>query len=259
VDITSTEGLSNVSTLVHSPSKIAVARSFRGDKAQSFINLIDRVSDLGTLSGGPPETDHHTQLLDTLPHLDEKLSRRSSRLLYKICKACGTLPTSYFVQPGLTHVGEVEWCGGFADVSKGEYRGRPVAVKHLRIGTMDGFDKVFKVSDCARPGALQSLSSHSETLPGSSHLETLVPPEYLAAAGSFRVEGPPTFPYHLRVDAQRECDGVHKVQSGGQPFAFGEYRTFQVGVYVLTRQPIAFRGCIRRCIPSRTRDCARRS
>ena len=154
VDITSTEGLSNVSTLVHSPSKIAVARSFRGDKAQSFINLIDRVSDLATLSGVPPETDHHTQLLDALPHLDDKLSRRSSRLLYKISKACGTLPTSYFVQPGLTHVGEIGWYGGFADVSKGEYRGRPVAIKHLRIGTKDGFDKVFKVSDCARSGAL---------------------------------------------------------------------------------------------------------
>ena len=154
MDITSTEGLSNVSTLIHSPSKIAVARSFRGDKAQSFINMIDRVSDLDMLTGGSSDADHQTQLLDTLPHLDEKLSRRSSRLLYKICKACGTLPTSYFVQPELTPVGEVGWCGGFADVSKGEYQGRPVAIKHLRIGTKDGFDKVFKVSDCARSSAL---------------------------------------------------------------------------------------------------------
>jgi hypothetical protein len=109
-----------------------------------------------------------------------------------------------------------------------------VAIKHLRTGTKDGFGKVFKVSDCARSGALWSLSSHSETLSGSAHLETLIPPEHLAPAGSFCVEEPPTFPYHLRVDAQRECDGVHKVQSGGQPLAFGEFRTFHVRVYVLT-------------------------
>jgi hypothetical protein len=57
MDTTSTEGLSNVSTLVHSPSKIAVARSFRGDKAQSLINLIDRVSDFGTLTGGSSDAD----------------------------------------------------------------------------------------------------------------------------------------------------------------------------------------------------------
>jgi len=32
------------------------------------------------------------------------------------------------------------------------------------------------------------------------------------------------FPRHLRVDAQRKCGGIHKVQSSGQPFAFGESR-----------------------------------
>jgi hypothetical protein len=47
MDITSAEGLSNISTLVHSPSKIAVARSLRGDNAQRVIDLIDRVSDSG--------------------------------------------------------------------------------------------------------------------------------------------------------------------------------------------------------------------
>ena len=47
MDITSAEGLSNFSTLVHSPSEIVVARSLRGDKAQSFIDIIDHVSDPG--------------------------------------------------------------------------------------------------------------------------------------------------------------------------------------------------------------------
>ena len=44
-DITSAEGLSNIETLVNSPSEIAVARNLWGDKAQKFIDLIDEVSD----------------------------------------------------------------------------------------------------------------------------------------------------------------------------------------------------------------------
>ena len=44
VDITSTQGLSKVAALVHSPPDITVARSLRGDQAQRLIDLIDRVS-----------------------------------------------------------------------------------------------------------------------------------------------------------------------------------------------------------------------
>jgi hypothetical protein len=88
------------------------------------------------------------------PHLDEKLSRRSSRLLYKICKASEILPASSVIQPELTHVGEFESSGGFANVSKGEHQGCPVAVKHLRIGTEDEFNKVFKVGGRTLLGGL---------------------------------------------------------------------------------------------------------
>ena len=83
-----------------------------------------------------------------LPHLDNKLYRRFSRLLSKIYKAHGMLPTSYAIQPEPINIGEPERGGGFADVSKGEYQRRPVAIKQLRIGTKDEFDKIFKVGDC---------------------------------------------------------------------------------------------------------------
>jgi hypothetical protein len=107
------------------------------------------------------------------------------------------LPISYVVRPELIHVGEFGWRGGFADVSKGEYRGLPVAVKHLRIATKDKFNETFKVGDCTLPGVLQSLSFRSAALSGGTHLETLVPPEYIAAAGSVHLKEPSTFPYHL--------------------------------------------------------------
>jgi len=133
----------------------------------------------------------------TLHHLDERLFRRCSRLLYKICKARGILPASYVVQPELTQVGEFEWSGGFADVSKGEHRGGPVAIKHLRTVAKDEFDKIFKVGGRTRSGTLQLLSFNPATLSGSSHLETAVSSEHLASARGFRVQEPPIFPHHL--------------------------------------------------------------
>ena len=57
------------------------------------------------------------------------------------------LPTLYGLQRGSLCVGVVHCYGGFADVSKGKYFGRQVAVKHLRFGTRDGSNKIFKVLD----------------------------------------------------------------------------------------------------------------
>ena len=153
MDITSDpEVLSNVVTIVYSPTKVNTARSLQGEKAQSFIDLIDRVGDQGKLQPVPLVLIM-AQLLTASPHLDQKPFRRCSRLLYKICKARGILPTSYVVGSELTYVGELGWHGGFADVSKGEHQGRSVAIKDLRIGAKDEFDKVFKVSSCAPRGA----------------------------------------------------------------------------------------------------------
>jgi len=145
---------------------------------------------------GSSGADYETQFL-ALPHLDERVFRRCSRLLYKICKARRILPSSYVVRPDFTQVGEFGWGGGFADVSKGEHRGRPVAIKHLRIGAKDEFDKIFKVSDHAWLGTSQSLSFNPATLSGSSRLEAVVSSKRLASAGGFCVPEPPIFPYHL--------------------------------------------------------------
>ena len=81
----------------------------------------------------------------TLPELDGNLRSQCLHLLYKVCKACELLPTSYVLQQEFVHVGNFRCHGGFADVRKGEYLGRCVAIKHLRFGTRDAFDKIFKV------------------------------------------------------------------------------------------------------------------
>lgn len=43
-------------------------------------------------------------------------------------------------------------------MSKGEHRGRPVAIKHLRVKTKDDFGKIFKVSNCTRSATLWLLT-----------------------------------------------------------------------------------------------------
>ena len=80
----------------------------------------------------------------TYPRLDDKLRLRGIRLIRKISKAQKILPSSYILQ-GHVNIESVYFFGGSADVSKGEYQGRTVAVKCLRTSEGDS-NSIFKVS-----------------------------------------------------------------------------------------------------------------
>lgn len=193
VDTTSAEVLSNVVTIVYSPAKVNVARSLWGEKAQCFIDLIDRVGDQSKTPNGPSGADHKTQLLTASPNLDQKLFKRCSRLLYKICKARRILPTSYGMKPELTCVGGIGWRGGFADVSKGEHQGRSVAIKDLRIRAKSEFDKIFKVSSCAPLGIYALLISTQRLCREVLVWRYLSHPNILSLLGVSVSENPPYF------------------------------------------------------------------
>ena len=76
--------------------------------------------------------------------LDKKLQQRSLRLIRRICEARGIVPSSYTLRGDHIHVGEVQYHGGFSDVSDGEYQGCAVAIKHLKTNK-GGSDRIFKV------------------------------------------------------------------------------------------------------------------
>ena len=80
-----------------------------------------------------------------IPELDEELRKQCLHLLYKMCKDCKILPTSYTLREGSLSVGDIHYYGGFSDVSIGDYLRHRVAVKDLRVWTKDGPDGVFKV------------------------------------------------------------------------------------------------------------------
>jgi len=77
-------------------------------------------------------------------YLDDKFRQRTLLLLSKICKAHNIIPSTYLLRQELIRVGQVHYCGGFADVSNGEYLGFPVAIKRLRMSEGDS-DRIFKV------------------------------------------------------------------------------------------------------------------
>jgi hypothetical protein len=79
-----------------------------------------------------------------LSSLDDKLRRRTIRLIRKISQTWRIVPSSYFLEEEGIHVGEVRFYGGFAVVSDGEYQGLTVAIKHLKMNEGDA-DKTFKV------------------------------------------------------------------------------------------------------------------
>jgi len=76
--------------------------------------------------------------------LNGKLQQRCLRLISKISKAHGTIPSSYTLQQEFIRVGKVHRHGGFADVSGGEYLGRPVAIKCLKMNEGES-DRAFRV------------------------------------------------------------------------------------------------------------------
>ena len=144
METTSNECLAKVRSLLNCKSEMNVARGFRGDEAQTFIDFIDRVS-----KSCAPCFDNlgcQTKVL-ARSHLDKKLRQRGLLLLSKICKPNGIVPTSYVLQEELIRVGRLHHRGGPADVSEGEYLGfpgGPVAIKCLKMNEGDS-DRTFKV------------------------------------------------------------------------------------------------------------------
>jgi hypothetical protein len=99
-----------------------------------------------------------SQILDS-HDIDDKLRRRCTTTLRKICGLVGILPTSHTLPSGLEVTGNGPHAsGGFADVWQGNYNDRVVAIKALRACAADDFNKLKKV------GFLRNLRDVFETL-----------------------------------------------------------------------------------------------
>ena len=74
--------------------------------------------------------------------------RERLKLLNKLCKTCSrhrVIPKSMHIPDCSKGAVEVE-CGGFANVSKGKYKGHRVAIKVVRVCLLDDLDVILSVS-----------------------------------------------------------------------------------------------------------------
>jgi hypothetical protein len=68
------------------------------------------------------------------------------RAMPKLCAAHGMLPSSYILTDGLEVIGDKAYkFGGFADIWKGRFEGRNVAIKALRVYATNNLGKIKKV------------------------------------------------------------------------------------------------------------------
>lgn len=67
-------------------------------------------------------------------------------ILGKMCRRLGTIPDSMRIENCPNGPMDEEYGGGCGTVSRGEYRGRPVAIKTLHLYLTSDFEECFSVS-----------------------------------------------------------------------------------------------------------------
>ena len=89
--------------------------------------------------------------------LDIKLRQLAFGVLRKLCGRIGHLPDSYLLSVKFDLSEMPRASGGFADVRKGVFEGKDIAIKSLRVSEVDDKAKIRKVGN-------QVILSHSGSL-----------------------------------------------------------------------------------------------
>jgi len=160
IEVTLTERIPEVKSLLSCSFKINLAMSIQKNEAQKLVDFLDQVC-----RSCVPCLRSLRRRIQALVQscLESKLRQRGLRLLSKICKAHGIVPSSYILQQELVRVGLVYCRSTFAVVSNGEYSGLPVAIKHLNIDKGDT-DTTFKVRSINFPHDCRSTPAFNQRL-----------------------------------------------------------------------------------------------
>jgi hypothetical protein len=81
-----------------------------------------------------------------MPELSPHIRKKCLRSLYRTCGRLTLLPRALKIFVHYDRTSNALYRGGFADVWKGEYCGRDVAVKVVRTYSNDNLQKVIGVS-----------------------------------------------------------------------------------------------------------------
>ena len=81
-----------------------------------------------------------------IPDLSPLVRKRCLKSLYRLCGYHALLPTAMKILAQYDRTGSALYRGGFADVWKGDYHGREVAVKVVRTYVDGDLQKIVGVS-----------------------------------------------------------------------------------------------------------------
>ena len=117
------------------------------DDAQTFVDVIDEAcSTLPTITR-LTSTCSGNQALDS-PSLSLLSQKKWIRLLYRACGQHELLPRTLEVPIYYDRTSDALFRGGYADVWKGECRGRDIAVKVIRTYATSDLQKIIGVGRC---------------------------------------------------------------------------------------------------------------
>lgn len=161
--------------------------NLRAPHAQIFIDILDQVCILlhTTLVHGLTTL---TKTMDSTAH-NSRFYAQCLHSLRKICAHTGILPSSCTLSEGLKcESTEALMSGGFADIWRGSYLEKVVALKVLRIHGGSNLRKVKKVVGpiiIYRNPWFTPLPWFPDFLQGDDSLETNVTPKHIAILGYF--------------------------------------------------------------------------
>lgn len=207
--------------LIKSDEDEQYSSTLEGAELTQLVNFLDKVRHLP--SALRPVTNETSKALCSI-HTTDDVFRQCLRKLRAICGTHATLPSSHIISGALTRIGVSAIAyGGFADVWHGEYAGRKVCIKALRVSQNDtkGLRKV----------RTRSASTHRRLRYSRSFLGAAV--IFQRGRGLETVEAPKhrSFPWchHrspaicVRVDAKRHSNRLHHGKSRRESDRLGEF------------------------------------
>ena len=164
-----------IKVIIMSRDEAKLAEYLSGEGAQTLIDAVHEVCLRASWLPGPRLTTltsfstalistHHSQTKKSvdLSELPPRLRRKCLSALCQICSRRALLPRSLKIPPCYDRSGFPQYRGGFADVWKGEYQGRSVAAKVVRVYSTSDLHKITKVLFADRP--VPQLTCRSQSM-----------------------------------------------------------------------------------------------
>lgn len=128
-------------------SKVGVENvmNMREDQARDFANKLDEVCSREIGIAFPHSSDISFQVLSQIG-IGQQLGKTYLKYLWELCGVSGVLPASFMLTDGLEDIESKPFTsGGFADIYRATYNGRPVVAKVLKTTPMSELKEVQKV------------------------------------------------------------------------------------------------------------------